>query len=151
MDRFLKYWLPACAWMSLIFLMSTDLGSAANTSRFIEPFLRWLIPNISTSTIQQVHFCIRKSAHLVEYAMLGWLFWRALRQTRLANVRGSSWKIAAVALLMSVAYAAADEYHQSFVPARTASVRDVMLDVCGSLVGLTIVEVRAALRGESSG
>ena len=141
MASFLKYWLPAFVWMCLIFLMSTDVGSAANTSRFIEPFLRWLIPNISASAIEQAHFYIRKTAHLGEYAVLGWLLWRALRQTRLATARGSRWKIAALALLLSAAYAATDEFHQSFVPTRTASVRDVMIDTCGSFIGLCIIHV----------
>ena len=137
-----KYWLPVVVWMALIFLMSTNLGSAANTSRFIEPLLRWLIPHISPHTIREIHFYIRKSAHLGEYAVLGWLLWRALRQTRPVAPSRTRWKIAVAALLMSAAYAATDEFHQSFVPTRTASARDVMIDTCGALIGLCIVQVK---------
>jgi VanZ family protein len=31
-----------------------------------------------------------------------------------------------------------DEYHQSFSPGRTPSVRDVIIDTCGALTFLTI-------------
>ena len=116
MLRSLKQWLPVGVWMALIFTMSTDLGSAANTSRFVEPFLRWLLPNISPGAIGEIHFYIRKTAHLGEYAVLGWLLWRALWQTRPAAASRSPWKIAVAALLISAAYAATDEFHQSFVP-----------------------------------
>ena len=136
--------------MALIFLMSTDLGSPANTSRFVEPLLRWLLPNISPGTIREIHFYIRKTAHPGEYAVLGWLLWRALRQTGPAAASRAPWKIAVAALLMSAAYAATDEFHQSFVPSRTASVEDVLIDTCGSLVGLCIVHVKIAFQRRTS-
>jgi VanZ family protein len=129
--------------------MSTGLGSAENTSRFVEPFLRWLIPNISDNTVQQVHFYIRKGAHLGEYAVLGWLLWRALRQTKLADARPFQWKVAVAVLLTAAAYAATDEFHQSFVPTRTASVRDVMIDTCGSFLGLCVVYAKSAFQGRT--
>ena len=103
MLRFFRYWLPVLLWMILIFGMSTGLGSAENTSRFIEPFLRWLIPDITPARLQQVHFYIRKAAHLTEYAILGLLLWRALRQTRLGNTARAQWKIAAAVLLIAAA------------------------------------------------
>jgi VanZ family protein len=147
MLRFLKYGLPVVVWMALIFQMSTDFGSAANTSRFVEPFLRWLIPNISPDTIEWIHFCLRKTAHLGEYAVLGLLLWRAFRQTRLADASRSPWKIALAALLVSAAYAATDEFHQSFVCTRNPSVRDVIIDTCGSFLGLCVVYTRHRQRG----
>ena len=139
MRQFLKYWLPMLAWMSLIFSLSTDVGSATNTSRFIEPILRWLIPNISSGAVEKAHFLFRKAGHLSEYGVLGLLLWRALRQTRLGTSGKIPWKTAAAALVLSAAYAATDEFHQSFVPTRTPSVRDVMIDTGGSLIGLSIV------------
>jgi len=132
--------------MVLIFAMSTDLGSASNTSLFVEPFLRWLFPSASHGTIQEIHFYIRKSAHLGEYAILGVLFWRALRHTISSDARRSQWKVAVVALLLSATYAATDEFHQSFVPSRSASVRDVMIDTVGTFIGLCVVEAGSAIR-----
>ena len=150
MRRFLKYWLPVLAWMSLTFLLSTDVGSAANTSRFIEPFLRWLIPNISPEAVAKAHFFIRKAGHLSEYGVLGLMLWRALRQTRLGASGKTPWKTAVAALVLSVAYAATDEFHQSFVPTRTASVRDVMIDTSGSLLSLSIICTWTTCRRKSS-
>jgi len=121
MHGFLKYWLPVVAWMSLIFSLSTSVGSATNTSRFIDPILHWLIPNISPGAAEKSHFVIRKAGHLSEYAVLGLLLWRALRQTRLGMSGKTSWKSAVAALVLSAAYAATDEFHQSFVPTRTPS------------------------------
>ena len=128
--------MPAIVWMILIFLGSTDVLSAAQTSRFIVPFLRWLDPQISWAAIDEIHTLIRKLGHVTEYAILAVFLWRALRSgknlgTRLSILFFSTWMGCAL-------FAASDEFHQSFVPARTASARDVMIDICGALVGLII-------------
>jgi len=138
------------AWMSLIYSLSTDIGSAANTSRFIEPILRWLIPNISPGAVENAHCFIRKAGHLSEYGVLGLLLWRALRQTRLGASGKTPWKTAVTALVLSAAYAATDEFHQSFVPTRMASVRDVMIDTSGSLLSLSIICTWTTCRRKSS-
>lgn len=150
MRQFLRYWLPVLAWMSLIFLLSSDVGSANNTSRLIEPFLRWLIPNISPGAVVKAHFFIRKPGHLSEYGVLGLLLWRAARQTRLGASGQIPWKTAVAALVLSAAYAATDEFHQSFVPTRTPSVRDVMIDTSGSLLSLSIICTWTTRRRKSS-
>src|SRR5205085_11378558 len=79
LPRFVRYWMPAIIWMALIFLGSTDILSAEHTSRFLVPFLRWLDPQISLAALAQIQFAIRKLGHLIEYAILAMLFWRALR------------------------------------------------------------------------
>ena len=82
--RFLKYWMPVFVWLGVIFVGSTDLMSAEQTSRFLVPFLRWLKPDISPETIAQIHFLFRKLGHISEYAILAMLFWRAVyRRTNL--------------------------------------------------------------------
>ncbi len=133
-----KYWLPALIWMMVIFTMSTDMGSAANTSRYLVPFLHWLNPTISQASIEQIHFIIRKGGHLSEYAVLASLLFFALRHGAALRLQNSRWKSAALALLLSTAYAAVDEIHQSFVGSRTAAVGDVMIDSCGALAGLCL-------------
>ena len=131
----LKSWLPALLWMALIFTASTDLMSTEHTSRFLVPFLRWLKPDISGATIAQIHFLIRKGAHLTEYAILAVLLWRAFR-LRAAGVRGSLWPQATLALAVAIIFAATDEYHQAFVASRGAAPIDVLLDSCGAALGL---------------
>src|SRR5438270_1862674 len=134
-SKFLKYWLPIVIWLILIFVGSTDLMSAEHTSRIIGPILRWLHPGISPARIEQVQFVIRKTAHVSEYAVLSLLIFRAVANTtRQARLAGA----ALVTLLISAAFAASDEFHQSFVPSRTSSVRDVMIDIIGAILGMTI-------------
>jgi VanZ family protein len=136
---FLRYWLPLIVWMVLIFSASADPQSTEHTSRFLVPFLRWLNPNISAEAIETVRWCIRKAAHMTEFGMLAWLVWRALRKPKRNDPRPWSWKVAAAALGLVFLYAAADEFHQRFVPNRTPSIRDVCIDTAGAMVGLAFV------------
>jgi VanZ family protein len=124
---FIRRWLPVILWAIVISLFSTHVFTADNTGRFLVPILRWLFPHASPQRLAQMHFFIRKSGHFTEYFILSLLVLRGLRagrkQTRLV------W--AAVALLAVAAYASLDEFHQSFVPGRTAAVSDVVLDTTG--------------------
>ncbi len=135
MRNALKPWLPVILWMGFIFGLSTDLGSFEHTSRFIGPFLRWLNPEISAEAVRQVQFIIRKAGHFTEYAILALLILRALRRSQPER---SFLQTAAIALLVATAYAATDEYHQSFVPGRTAAVGDVLIDGAGAVTALAL-------------
>ncbi len=136
-SQFLKSWLPVLLWTALIFAASTDLMSSEHTSRFLVPFLRWLNPDVSPATIGQIHFLIRKAAHVAEYATLAILLWRAFRSNR-NTVRGSLWPQAAIALALAIAFAATDEYHQAFIPTRGSSPVDVLIDGCGAVLGVAL-------------
>ena len=126
-------WMPVIAWMLLIFAGSTDALSAEQTSRFLVPFLRWLDPDISFATLAAIQLVMRKMGHLTEYAILAALLWRALRDSAL-----KLWEPASIALFIAGSYAALDEFHQSFVPSRTAALGDVLIDLCGALVAVAI-------------
>jgi VanZ family protein len=144
MQFFLKYWMPVIVWMTIIFLGSTDILSAEHTSRFLVPFLRWFDPQISLAALAQIQFAIRKLGHLTEYAILAMLFWRALGS-------GTRWQMKMsilffVAALVCAIFAASDEFHQSFVPSRTSSPADAMIDICGALTGLAICWMFAVRR-----
>jgi VanZ family protein len=132
--RWLKLWWPALLWAVVISLLSTDLFTAENTGHFIVPILHWMFPQASVETLDFMHYMIRKSAHFVEYFVLSLLILRGIRagrhSTRLA------WALAAIALVGG--YAALDEYHQSFVPGRTAAVADVVLDTSGGIAAQVI-------------
>ena len=136
MTSFLRYWLPLLIWMAVIFSASADTQSTERTSRFLEPFLRWIWPEISPEKIDQVRWVIRKMAHLTEFAILAWLWWRALRKPTRHNPRTWSWRIAGCALGAVILYAISDEAHQHFVANRTASIRDVGIDTLGGMLGL---------------
>ena len=139
MNSFLRYWLPLLLWMLVIFGASADTQSTEHTSRILEPFLRWLIPNISHRSIEHVRWVVRKSAHMFEFAILAWLWWRVLRKPTRHDPRPWSWGPAAGALAIAILYASADEIHQRFVPNRTPSVRDVCIDTIGAAFALTLV------------
>jgi VanZ family protein len=136
MMAFVRYWLPLIVWMILIFSASADTQSTQHTSRILEPFLRWLWPDISPGNIENVRWVFRKLAHLTEYAILAWLWWRALQQPKRSDVGRWSWRVAGLALGAVVLYAASDEWHQTFVANRTGSVRDVGIDTLGGALGL---------------
>jgi len=133
----LKSWLPVALWMAFIFMGSTDLMSAEHTSRYLTPLLLWLKPDISLDTIAQIHFLVRKIAHLTEYAILAILLMRALCERAT-----SLWRGAAVVLIVAVLFALADEYHQSFVASRTSSLGDAAIDSAGVLLGIFIYQAR---------
>lgn len=104
--RTLALWLPPLALMGLIFFFSAqpDLNSGLGT-----------IDTIG-----------RKLIHFVQYALLAYLWWRALRGG--LGVR----RAALAAFLITVAYAATDEYHQSFVEGRHGSPLDWAIDTAGA-------------------
>jgi VanZ family protein len=136
MRTFLKYWLPVFIWLGVIFAGSTDIFSTEQTSRYLVPFLRWLDPQISLSAIATVHFALRKLGHLTEYAVLAALLWRALHNAR--NLRAKMATLFVGVWVACTIIAVSDEFHQSFVASRTASPYDVLIDVCGALIGILL-------------
>jgi len=136
MHVFIKYWLPLLIWLCVIFVGSTDVLSAEHTSRFIVPILLWLKPGMRPQTILSILVIMRKSAHVAEYTILALLLWRALRSVPVLRTKMSI--VFGAVLLACVVFAVSDEFHQTFVKSRTPSVRDVLLDVTGALLGLLI-------------
>jgi VanZ family protein len=137
--KFLRYWLPVMVWMALIFTASGDKKSSVHSSMFFEPLLRWLFPHMPQATIDQYHHHFRKTCHLTEYAILAWLFWRAVRKPLKHDPRPWNWAEAGLSLSVVFAYAASDEFHQIFVPNRTPLVSDVLIDTCGGAAGLLLI------------
>ena len=126
---------PLLLWMVLISIASSSEFSALNTSQVIRPLLLWIFPNLSEERVAVIHFLTRKVAHFSEYAVLGLLSARAFSSSA-NNFMQRHWF--QVALLLIVAYALLDEFHQSFVPSRTASIYDSAIDVSGGLTALLV-------------
>ena len=74
-------------------------------------------------------FVFKKSAHMFVYSVLYWLLFRAF------NV-GKNQKSFLIPLLICIVYAATDEFHQSFIPGRTPTIRDVGFDTVRMTVAL---------------
>jgi VanZ family protein len=139
-----KFWLPVFVWMTLIFGASTDLGSTQHTSRIIRPVLQFFWPNVSDKTVHDVQVAVRKTGHLSGYAMLAALVWRAKQKGIFVN--GWNWRSARFAEIVAALYAMTDEFHQSFVPSREASIWDVLIDSTGAAVGLAVIWMVGRLR-----
>jgi VanZ family protein len=127
------------------------------TSRFIVPFLRWLLPGAAPATLDLLHEAIRKLGHVSEFAILAVLWYRGLSWERQARRP----KAALAAFALTLAFAGLDEVHQAFVATRTASVMDVGWDGLGALCGVVgsgvlwggrgALSVKIRPRGRSSG
>ena len=134
---------PLAVWAVLIFIGSSSALSGSNTAVMLRPVL-WLFPHASEATLALVHFLVRKAGHLTEYAILALLAVRAFRTSARELLR-ARWFWAS--LLLVVAYSLSDEFHQSFVPSRTASIYDSMIDSVGGLTALVFLAIRK--RGEN--
>ena len=139
--------MPVIAWMLLIFAGSSDALSAEHTSRFLIPFLHWLDPSLSYQTIAAIHFTLRKIGHFTEYFILAGLLWRALRGSFNLLSRPV---IATVTFFIAAAFAASDEFHQSFVPSRTSTVHDVMIDCVGAICAVAFCAMVSKMRQQTT-
>ena len=135
MARLLSRYLPLVVWLAFISFASTDSFNAANTSRIIGPLVLWFFPSTSPEALATIHFIVRKIAHFTEYAILGFLAARAFRAHQRCFL---------ISLALIVVYALFDEYHQSFVPSRTASIYDSFIDMAGGLSALIFVSRKRA-------
>lgn len=126
LKRFFRDWLPVILWCSLIFYLSS-------------------VPNLKTE-LGTWDTILRKIAHMVEYAVLFLLARRALGNS---FGRVPAGRTILFAFIFSVAYAASDEFHQSFVPTRGPSVYDVGIDTIGVFFGFTAFHAARKIRKAS--
>lgn len=99
-------WLLVIFWMSVIFAFSHQAHSSEATAVYFG----------------DSNIFARKMGHISEFGLLFLLIRFALRKHLELK------KATLGAVLLAIIYAASDEWHQSFVPGRSACVEDVMLD-----------------------
>ncbi|HWW14148.1 MAG TPA: VanZ family protein [Candidatus Dormibacteraeota bacterium] len=135
----LKAWIAAILWLILIAIESSALLSARNTGRILYPVLHYLF-GLDWDGFEVWHFYIRKSGHVIGYGTLSILLFRAWRATlpALDNVNWT-FRWANIAILGTALVASLDEWHQSFIPSRTGTVRDVVLDTCAGVAAQVLV------------
>jgi VanZ family protein len=135
----LKAWIAAILWLVVIAIESTAWLSAHNTSRILYPLLHFLF-SLDWDRFEVWHFYIRKSGHVVGYGTLSILLFRAWRAT-LPPMSNAKWTIrwASLAVLGTALVASLDEWHQTFIPSRTGTVRDVVLDTCAGIAAQVLV------------
>ena len=111
--RIASLWGPPLVLMALIFALSAMPTDDVDRG--------WLV------------VALRKLAHFTEYALLLLLWWRALR-SRLASRTALG-----LALVITIAYSATDELHQTQVDGRFGTPRDVAIDTAGALLAAGLV------------
>jgi VanZ family protein len=84
-------------------------------------------PNLKTNLEQD--FLLRKIAHMVEFAILALLLYRAIK-----NETGKTNKAIIYSLIIALFYAFSDEFHQLFVQGRHGSLKDVGIDSIGIFI-----------------
>ena len=115
----LKLWLAVIIWAGVIFgFSSMAINKEAEFSWF--------------------DFVIKKTAHVVEYAILYYLLFRAMSE----KGRKMDKKVWVTSLILVMIYAFSDEWHQTFVPGREGTLRDVGFDTIGGLLSLNLLKRR---------
>lgn len=89
-------------------------------------------PSLASPLEPFYDFLLRKLAHVVEYVVLTALLFRALRLHMAREAHALL-----MAALVAVLYAFSDEWHQTFVPGREGSLRDVGVDALG-IAGMSV-------------
>jgi VanZ family protein len=118
-------------WLGVLACFSTDTFSAEHTGFLLQKIIHALFGEVSPDVFQQIHFYIRKAAHFCSYGLLSAFAFFSWRAT-LPRLRKWSALWGALALLLAFAAGSLDEFHQTFIPSRTAKFHDVLLDTTGA-------------------
>jgi VanZ family protein len=136
-------WLPVVVMAIIIRIESTDTFSAAHTSSWIRPIVERIVGGMSDARWEAVHHYMRKTGHFCGYGTLCLTFLRAwlLVLGGITDLGRAAWRWRAcfTAILCTAVVASLDEIHQSFIPSRTGTVQDVVLDSTGAAVSCALV------------
>ena len=126
-------------WLIVIAIESSAYFSSQHTSRILYPLLHFLI-GLDPSRFEVWHFFIRKGGHVFGYGLLSILLFRAWRET-LPALEHPKWTFrwANISVLGTALVGSLDEWHQSFLPSRTGTVHDVILDTCAGIAAQILV------------
>ena len=109
------YWGPVALYAGLIFYLS----SLSHPEQYLPSF-----PFLKLGD---------KALHAVEYALLGFLCYRAFRHA--AGTWGEHYAVL-LAVMAATIYGATDEWHQAFVPFRESDRWDLATDLLGACLGV---------------
>ena len=140
-------WLPAIVMAMIIFGFSKQDGEESSGLSYKAADIILTVcdkagiidcnENNRESMIEAVQFPIRKAAHMTEYAIFSIFVMIALIVDGIKGVR-----IPVISAVIAIAFAATDEFHQTFVPGRYGCVLDVLIDAAGSIIGLIILYIK---------
>jgi VanZ family protein len=131
-------WLPVAAAICVILIESTEMFGSDHTSGPLRWFFEKIFCPVTDDRWEVLHHLIRKSGHFLGYGLMGlaWLraWWMTLSRSRFIHD-------ALLALLGTALVASCDEWHQTFLPNRTGTPWDVLLDCCGAITLQVLVYV----------
>jgi len=133
----LRAWWPAAVWVCLIAFESTDFFSSEHTGSMLYSLWAQLFGSVNLHSFVTFHHYLRKTGHVVGYGMLSLLLLRGWRAT-FGRVPTLLLRATLLAWLGTLSVAALDEWHQSFIPSRTGTVRDVGLDSVAGVAFLVV-------------
>lgn len=125
LPRFLSLWVPVLVWCGVIFFFSSQEQLPGPPDPFLD-------------------FCVKKTAHMIVFGTLYLLLYRAFSG---ANQR----RRIILSCLATLAYAISDELHQSFVPGRTPTIRDIGIDMLGVGIAHLLFVHFVGMRGSIDG
>lgn len=124
-------------WMIVIFSFSSaDANKSTSTSDKVITTMIEIKDKITNNEtpnnekeiiVKNSSFYIRKIAHITEYLILGFLMFNLLKQYSVTNIY--------YAIGLSILYSCTDEFHQLFISGRSGSIRDILIDSIGILIG----------------
>jgi VanZ family protein len=130
MRFWLRAWLPVVIGVGVIALESTTLFGAEHTSGPFRWLYQALFGAVNDTEWGVIHFYLRKSGHFLGYGLLALALLRAWWLTLPRSVFVMD---ALLALLGTAMTASADELHQTFLPGRTGTPWDVLIDCSGAI------------------
>jgi VanZ family protein len=129
-NYWLGVWLPVAVGVFIIYMESTEAFGSDHTSQPLRLLYEAILGPVSSERWETVHLIIRKCGHFLGYGLIGlaWLraWWMTLPRSRFLHD-------ALLGLLGTALVASCDEWHQTYLPNRTGSVRDVLLDCTGAI------------------
>jgi VanZ family protein len=116
-------------WLVLIAIESSDLLSSVNTGHLLYVVLTYFFGHIDMNRFNFWHHILRKTGHVLGYGILSVLLFRAWKATFPAAGSGMwSWRWTYLAFFGTAVVASLDEWHQTYLPSRTGTYKDVILD-----------------------
>ncbi|NUM25141.1 MAG: VanZ family protein [Candidatus Buchananbacteria bacterium] len=109
------WWLATLLWFGVIYYFSNQ-------------------PDLKSQFLPSWDLVLRKIAHLAEFFVLAYLFFRAYQSVGFSKIKSLIF-----ALMFSVLGAVFDEWHQSFISGRVASITDILIDSIGAL-GFSVLQ-----------
>jgi len=123
-------WLPVAVGIAIIVLESTEFLGSDHTSHPLRRLWEAIFGPVSLARWEIVHHHFRKCGHFFGYGFIGVAWLRAWWMTL---PRSHFLEDAFLALLGTSLVASLDELHQSYLPNRTGTPWDVLLDCGGAL------------------